>query len=341
MTSEFEMSMVGELNYFLGFQIKQGKEGTSITQEKYAKNLVKKFGLESSKPMRTPMGTNEHLSKDIEGEDADPTLYRSMIGSLLYLCASRPDLSHSVGICARYQTNPKESHVKAVKRIVRYVSGTTGLGLGYSKDTNIVLACYSDADMAGCVDDRRSTSGGCFYLGSNLVSWFSKKQNSVSLSTAEAEYISASSCCAQLLWMKQMMKEYGLEQGVLTIYCDNTSAISISKNSVQHSKTKHIQVRHHFIRELVEGKKVTVEYVSTEKQLADIFTKSLDATRFEFLRGALGLGTMSRKVYCALQEERFFAGLLVKAHREQEKERNGPRTKQRKTGPDGSLKGVA
>jgi hypothetical protein len=181
--------------------------------------------------------------------------------------------------------------VKAVKRIVRYVSGTTGLGLWYTKETNGVLAGYCDADMAGCIDDRRSTSGGCFYLGSNLVSWFSKKQNSVSLSTAEAEYISAGSCCTQLLWMKQMMEEYGLEQGVLTIYCDNTSAISISKNPVQHSKTKHIQVRHHFIRELVEEKKLSLEYISTEKQLADIFTKSLDANRFEFLRGALGLCT--------------------------------------------------
>ncbi|XP_071722286.1 secreted RxLR effector protein 161-like [Rutidosis leptorrhynchoides] len=202
MASEFEMSMVGELSYFLGFQIKQCKDGTFITQEKYAKNLVKKFGLETAKPMRTPMGTNEHLSKDIKGEDADPTLYRNMIRSLLYLCANRPDLSYSVGVCARYQANPKQSHVKAVKRIVRYVSGTTGLGLWYTKDTNGVLVGYSDADMAGCVDDRRSTSGGCFYLGSNLVSWFSKKQNLVSLSTAEGEYISASSCCAQLLWMK-------------------------------------------------------------------------------------------------------------------------------------------
>ncbi|XP_071724933.1 secreted RxLR effector protein 161-like [Rutidosis leptorrhynchoides] len=189
------MSMVGELSYFLGFQIKQCKDGTSISQEKYVKNLVKKFGLETAKPMRTPMGTNDHLSKDIEGEDADPILYRSMIGSLLYLCASRPDLSISVGVCARYQANKKQSHIKAVKRIVCYVSGTTGLGLWYIKDTNGVLARYSDADMAGCVDDRRSTYGGCFYLGSNLVSWFSKKQNSVSLSTAEAEYISASSCC--------------------------------------------------------------------------------------------------------------------------------------------------
>mgnify|MGYP007088618586 FL=1 len=130
-------------------------------------------------------------------------------------------------------------------------------------------------------------------MGSNLVSWFSKKQNSVSLSTAEAEYISASSCCAQLLWMKQMMEEYGLEQGVLTVYCDNTSAINISKNPVQHSKTKHIQVRHHFIRELVEEKKVSLEYISTEKQLADILTKSLDATRFESLRSALGLCTIT------------------------------------------------
>ncbi|XP_039127020.1 secreted RxLR effector protein 161-like [Dioscorea cayenensis subsp. rotundata] len=170
-----------------------------------------------------------------------------MIGSLLYLTASRLDISFSVGVCARYQATPKESHLKAVKRIIRYVHGTTEYGIWYSKDSNSHIVGYSDAYWAGNIDDRKSTSGGCFYLGNNLVTWYSKKQSSISLSTAEAEYIAVESCCTQLLWMKQMLEDYGLQQGLLTIFCDNKSAIDISKNPVQHSRTKHIDLRYHFI----------------------------------------------------------------------------------------------
>ena len=134
----------------------------------------------------------------------DPTLFRSMTGSLLYLTANRPDICFSVGVCARYQANPKESHLAAVKRIIRYVNDTTDYGIWFSKDANSGLAGYSDADWAGNVNDRKSTTRGCFYLGNNLVSWYSKKQNSISLSTAKAEYIATGSCCTQLLWMKQI-----------------------------------------------------------------------------------------------------------------------------------------
>ena len=232
------------------------------------------------------------MSKDDNGFSIDPTLFRSMIGSLLYLTASRPDICFSVGVCARYQGNPKESHLAAVKRIIRYVNGTADYGIWFTKDTNISLAGFSDADWAGNVDDRKSTSGGCFYLGNNMVSWYSKKQNSISLSTAEAEYIAAGSCCTQLIWMKQMLEDYGIFQDTLHVYCDNTSAINISKNPVQHSRTKHIDIRHHFIRELVENKTVVIEHVTTEKQLADIFTKALDSTRFVSLRKTLKICTM-------------------------------------------------
>ncbi|BBH09902.1 transposable element gene [Prunus dulcis] len=201
---------------------------------KYANNLVSKFGLESAKPIRNPMSTSTKLSKDSSGKSVDQKLYRSMIGSLLYLTASRPDISFSVGLCARFQSDPKESHLLAVKRILRYVSGTTTFGVYYSFDSNVELAGYSDADWAGSIDDRKSTTGGCFYIGNNLVSWFSKKQNCVSLSTARP---------------------------------------------IQHSRTKHIDIRHHFIRELVEENVLSLEFVSTEKQLADIFTKPLDNLR--------------------------------------------------------------
>ena len=151
------------------------------------------------------------------------------------------------------------------------------------------LVAYSDADWAGNVDDMRSTSGSCYYLGNNLISWSSKKQNSITLSTAEPEYVAASSCCAQLMWMKQMLEDMNIELGKLTIYCDNTSTINISKNPVQHSKTKHIKIRYHYVRELVEQELVELAYVPTENQLADIFTKGLDSARFEKLRVQIGV----------------------------------------------------
>ena len=162
-----------------------------------------------------------------------------MISSLLYLTASRPDISYSVRVCARYQANSKESHMTTLKRIIKYVKTTTEFGVWYNKDTSDVLAGYSDADWARNADDRKSTSGACFYVGNNLVSWMSKKQNSISLSTVEAGYIVAGSYCTQLLWMQKLLHDYGICQEHLTIYCDNINAINISKNPVQHSRTKH------------------------------------------------------------------------------------------------------
>ncbi|CAM8923254.1 unnamed protein product [Rhodiola kirilowii] len=196
------MSMVGEMCYFLGLQVKQKTDGIFISQSKYARNLIKKFDLEKASHKRTPAATHVKVTKGEAGTKVDQTLYKSMIGSLLYLTASRPDIAHAVGVCARYQANPKESHLMNVKRIIRYVCGTTDYGLWYTKDTNSCLVGYCDADWARNAEDHKSTSRGCFFLGNNLVSWFSKKQNSISLSTAEAEYITAGSCCTQMLWMK-------------------------------------------------------------------------------------------------------------------------------------------
>ncbi|KAF7119794.1 hypothetical protein RHSIM_Rhsim13G0158900 [Rhododendron simsii] len=289
MQGEFEMSMMGELTYFLGLQIKQSADGIFINQSKYIKDLLKRFDMEKAKPMGTPMSTSTKLDKDEMGKPFDEKKYRGMIGSLLYLTASRPDIMFSVCLCARFQSSPKESHHIAVKRIFKYLIGTPNLGLWYPRGTSIDLIGYSDADFAGCSIDRKSTSGTCQFLGHSLVSWFSKKQHSVALSTAEAEYVAVGSCCAQILWMKQQLEDFGLFFDHIPIKCDNTSAINLTKNPIQHSRTKHIDIRHHFIRDHVQRGDVVIDFVRTDNQLADIFTKPLSEDRFCSIRREIGM----------------------------------------------------
>ncbi|GJQ93936.1 retrovirus-related pol polyprotein from transposon TNT 1-94 [Tanacetum coccineum] len=290
MHDEFEMSMIGELNFFLGLQIKQMEDGIFFNQSKYIKEMLKKFGLEDSKPMKTPMSSDTKLTKDEECESVDSTKYRGMIGSLLYLTASRPDIMFSVCLCARFQEAPKTSHLEAVKRIFRYIKGTTHLGLWYPKGTGIETVVYADSDHAGDYVDRKSTSGICTFVGCCLTSWFSKKQTALAISTTEAEYVSAGKACQQALWMKQALIDYDVRLDDVPIMCDNKGAIDLSKNPVQHSRTKHIEIRHHFLRDNVQKGHISIEKVSSVDNIADILTKPLKRESFNYLR--LGLGMM-------------------------------------------------
>jgi hypothetical protein len=283
------MSMMGELKFFLGLQIRQQPNGIFISQEKYLRDCLKKFGMQDCKGLKIPMPTNGQLNTDENGKDFDQKVYRSIIGSLLYLCASRPDIMLSICMCARFQASPKESHHQAVKRILRYLAHTPTLGLWYPKGSSLDLAGFSDSDYAGDRVDRKSTSSTCHFLGRSLVCWSSKKQNCVSLSTAEAEYIAAGACCSQLLWMKQTLKDYGVNVKKVPLFCDNESAIKIAHNPVQHSRTKHIEIRHHFLRDHVLKGDIVIDHVKTEDQLADIFTKPLDERRFCTLRCELNI----------------------------------------------------
>jgi hypothetical protein len=254
MIHKFEMSMMGELKYFLGFQIKQLQEGTFICQTKYIQDILKKFGMRNAKPIKTPMGTNEHLDLDTGGKSVDQKVYRSMIGSLLYLCASRLDIMISVCMCARFQANPKEVHLRAVKRIMRYLVYTPKFGLWYPKGSTFDLIGYSDADYAGCKIDRKSTSETCQFLGRFLVSWASKKKNLVALSTVEDEHIAVGHCCAQLLWMRQTLRDYGYKLSKVPLLCNNESAIHMADNPVEHNQladifTKPLDIRYHFLRD--------------------------------------------------------------------------------------------
>ncbi|GKC89380.1 retrovirus-related pol polyprotein from transposon TNT 1-94 [Tanacetum coccineum] len=302
MSSKFQMSMMGQMSFFLGLQVSQNPGGIFINQSKFALEILKKFGMDSCDPVDTPMVDRLKLDEDPLGILVDQTQFRSMVGSLMYLTASRPDLVFVVCMCARYQASPTKKHLEALKRVFRYLRGTINWGLWYPKDTAMALTAYADADHAGCQDTRRSTSGSAQFLGDKLVSWSSKKQKSTAISTTEAEYIAMSGCCAQILWMRSQLTDYGFVFNKIPLYYDNRSAIALCCNNVQHSRSKHIDIRHHFIREQVEKGVVELYFVTTDYQLADIFTKALPRERFEFLLPRLGMKSMSPETLKRLQE---------------------------------------
>ncbi|GJS13262.1 retrovirus-related pol polyprotein from transposon TNT 1-94 [Tanacetum coccineum] len=302
MSSKFQMSMMGQMSFFLGLQVSQSPGGIFINQAKYALETLKKYGMDLSDPVDTPMVDRLKLDEDLMGIPVDQTRFRGMVGSLMYLTASRPDLVFAVCMCARYQAKPTKKHLEAIKRVFRYLKGTINMGLWYPKDNAMSLTAYADADHAGCQDSRRSTSGSAQFLGDRLVSWSSKKQRSTAISTTEAEYIAMSGCCAQILWMRSQLKDYGFEFNKIPLYCDNKSAIALCCNNVQHSRSKHIDIRHHFIREQVENRVVELYFVETNYQLADILTKALPRERFEFLLPRLGMKSLTPETLRRLQE---------------------------------------
>ncbi|GJQ95030.1 hypothetical protein Tco_0006169 [Tanacetum coccineum] len=279
MHGRFEMSLMGEMKFFLGLQIHQSPRGIFINQAKYTLEILKKHGMEKGQSIGTPMDTQPKLDADLSGEPVDQTDYRSKIRSLMYLTSSRPDIVQAVCYCARYQARPTEKHLKEVKRIFRYLRGTIHMGLWYPKGSGFELTAFSDADHAGCIYTRKSTFGGIQFLGDKLVSWMSKKQNCTAMSFAEAEYVALSASCAQVMWMRTQLQDYGFNYNKIPLYCDSQSAIAISCNPVQHSRTKHIHTRYHFIKEQVENGIIELYFVRTEYQLADMFTKALPEER--------------------------------------------------------------
>ncbi|GJQ91512.1 putative ribonuclease H-like domain-containing protein [Tanacetum coccineum] len=283
MHDKFKMSAMGELSFFLGLQVLQKKDGIFLSQDKYVGDILKKFGFSDLRSANTPMDRENPWGKDGTGKDVDLHLYRSMIGSLMYLTASRPDIMFVVCTCARHQVTPKECHLHAVKRIFRYLKGHPKLGLWYPKESPFDLVAYSDSDYGGASQDRKSTTGGCQFLGRRLISWQCKKQTIVATSTTEAEYVAAASGCGQVLWIQNQLLDYGYNFMNTKIYIDNNSAICIVKNPVFHSRTKHIEIRHHFIRDCFEKKLIYVDHIHTDDNVADLLTKAFDVGRFQYL----------------------------------------------------------
>ncbi|GJR31386.1 hypothetical protein Tco_1107618 [Tanacetum coccineum] len=240
--------------------------------------------------MNTPMSSDNKLTKDEECESVNSTKYQGMIGSLLYLTASRPDIMFSVCLCARFQEAPKTSYLESVKRIFRYIKGTTFLGLWYPKGTGIETIVYADSDHAGDYVYRKSTSSICTFVGCCLTSFFSKKQVALAISTTEAEYVSAGKACQQALWMKEALIDYDIRLDDVLVICYNKGTIDLSKNPVQHSRTKHIKTRHHFLLDNVQKGHISIEKLPFVDNIADILTKPLKRESFNYLR--LGLGIM-------------------------------------------------
>ncbi|KAL5748152.1 hypothetical protein ACOSQ2_025449 [Xanthoceras sorbifolium] len=290
MKEEFEMTNLGLLHYFLGIEVKQTEEGIIISQQKYAKDLLKKFRMDSVVPCTTPMETNLKLRKDDESEEVDASHYRSLVGSLMYLTATRPNLMFAVSMLSRFMTLPKKSHWEAGKRILRYVVGTVGHGIHYKRKQEPILIGYSDSDWRGDANDHKSTSGYVFNIGSGAVSWSSKKQSVVALSSTEAEYIALSAAGCQALWLRWMLQEMKCFQEKETmLYCDNNSAIALSKNPVFHGRSKHIRIKYHYIRDLIKNGEIMVKHCKTQHQLADIFMKALKAEIFFNMKEKLGV----------------------------------------------------
>jgi transposase InsO family protein len=287
---KFEMTDLGFLHYFLGLQVLQTNEGIFLSQSKYACDLLRRFHMDDCKPAPSPFHSGVKLSATCTSPEVDATLYRQLVGSLLYLTHTRPDLSFAVGLVARYMQTPHESHWKAAKRILRYVRGTVQFGIHYSSGGTPLLVGFTDSDWAGDPDDRKSTAGYVFSLGSGPVTWACKKQQAIALSSAEAEYRAAVNASQEALWLRQILSEFGFQhQHPTRLWCDNQSSIKLAKDPVQHQRSKHIELHMHFIRNLIHDQVIEVLFCPTEDQVADIFTKSLTEAKFSKLRSMLGV----------------------------------------------------
>lgn len=245
----------------------------------------------SNNSVRNPIVPGTILSKDEDGTKVDVTMFKQVIGSLMYLTATQPDLMFGVSLMSMFMANPKESHWAAIKRLLRYLKGTMEHGIFYKNEgRKTSLISYFDSNYAGDLDDRKNTSGLVFMIGSGVVSWVSKKQPVVSLSTTKAEYIATAFCACQCIWLRRILEQLGAEEKEETvILCDNSSTIQLSKNPVFHGRSKHIAVRFHFLRDLVNYEVVRLSFCCSEEQVADIMTKPLKLEQFEKRRSMLGV----------------------------------------------------
>lgn len=288
------MTDMGLMRYFLGLEVLQTLEGIFLSQSKYAFQILERFAMKDCKPVATLVECGVSLIKASDGKPVDSTYYKSVVGCLRYLTCTRPDILFSVGLVSRFMENPTITHLKAVKRILRYVKGTYDYGLFYSAVPELVLTSYRDNDWAGDHDDRKSTTSFVYFVGSTTFSWQSEKQSIVALSSCEAEYVVAVASVCYGVWLRRLLEEMGLKQEQATeVFINNKSAIELVKNPVHHERSKHIDTRFHFLRDQVNAGSVELVYIRSEGQVVDIFTKLLKLETFLRLRQKLGVQVIS------------------------------------------------
>uniref|UniRef100_A0ACD5YWM8 Uncharacterized protein n=1 Tax=Avena sativa TaxID=4498 RepID=A0ACD5YWM8_AVESA len=284
------MSDLGEIHHFLGVNVQRNPHGLFLSQQQYALEILDRAGMVNCHPISTPIDISSKLSAQSGKPFADPSLYRSLAGALRYLTLTRPDLQYAVQQVCLFMHAPTDTHFQLIKRILRYVQGTSHFGLQLFRQSGCDLVAYSDADWAGCPDTRKSTSGFGIFLGSNLVSWSSKRQHIVSRSSAEAEYRSVANTVAESCWLRQLLLELHQPPSKATVvYCDNISVVYLSSNPVQHQRTKHVEIDLHFVRDRVQLGEARVLHVPTSSQYADIFTKGLPSAVFQEFRSSLNV----------------------------------------------------
>ena len=284
------MKDLGELHHFLGMRVQRRDGCLLLSQHQYMLDILDRAGMAQCKPCSTPVDTNPKMSATTGAPVQDPSDFRSLAGALQYLTFTRPDIAYAVQQVCLHMHDPRETHLAALKRILRYVRGTLHLGLVLRPCQQEDLVVYSDADWAGCPDTRKSTSGYAVFLGDNLISWSSKRQNTVSRSSAEAEYRAIANAIAEASWLRQLLSELHspLRRATL-VYCDNISAVYMTSNPVQHQRTKHIEIDLHFVRERVAVGDLRVLHDPTSSQYADIFTKGLPSYVFTEFRSSLNV----------------------------------------------------
>ncbi|XP_057739664.1 uncharacterized mitochondrial protein AtMg00810-like [Arachis stenosperma] len=287
--SIFKLKILGDLKYFLGLEIAKSTDGIHLCQRKYTLNLLQDTNFTTCKPTALPMEPNLKLSSTDGTPLSDPSLYRRLVGRLMYLTISRPEITYAVNTLSQFMKSPSSSHMDALHHILRYLKGSPGQGLFFPANSDIRLMAYADSDWAGCPNTRRSVTGYCTFIGNSLISWKSSKQTTISRSSAEAEYRALAAVAAELSWLKRLMFDFNVIIDSAMLFCDSQSAIHIATNPIFHERTKHIEVDCHFIRERVVAGFIKLIHVKSKHQLADIFTKPVSAAQFHSLIAKFGI----------------------------------------------------
>lgn len=290
LSGEFEMKNLGGLKYFLGIEVMRSRQGIVLSQRKYILDLLAEIGMLDCRPADTPVVQGVKLGEFPDQVPANKERYQRLVGKLIYLAHTRPDIAYGVSVVSQFMHNPSEDHMDAVMRIIRYLKGCPGKGITFKKNGHLDVSGFTDADWAGSVSDRRSTAGYFTFVGGNLVTWRSKKQSVVALSSAEAEFRGVAKGICELLWLRRLLGELGFAPTqAMDLYCDSRPAIDISHNPVQHDRTKHVEIDRHFIKEKLESNVIQMVHVRSGEQLADILTKAVMSKTFTSIIDKLGM----------------------------------------------------